>query len=311
MKVVVIGDIMLDEYIVGSTRRISPEAPVPIVEVSNIQATLGGASNTAANISALGGSSVLIGGIGEDKYGEGLCRLLRDANVEYEPIYLSNSTTRKTRVISNNQQIVRLDQEFKVDNEYDTGLDCIDKVYKSIKETDCIIFSDYAKGFLSKSVCSSIIGIAKENNTLVIVDTKPSNLHWYKGCSVVKPNWKEALEMTGMGNVDMSEESIKKVAKALKARVKCDVLITLGSKGLYYSFYGCRKKPIFMPTLAKDIYDVSGAGDTVIASFALCMSKGMGVNESLIFANKAASIAVGKRGTSVVYKGEVLKMENN
>ncbi|MDP3026924.1 MAG: bifunctional heptose 7-phosphate kinase/heptose 1-phosphate adenyltransferase [Nanoarchaeota archaeon] len=290
-KIAVVGDVILDNYIYGSVDRISPEAPVPIVKVEREICELGGSGNVAANISSLGGKVHLSGYIGIDNAADVLKQKLSEQGIDCNLFNILKQTTQKTRVIGNNHQITRIDRESceSISREFEEKL--AEEINK--EKPDIIIASDYAKGCLTGSLFSLI----KKHNegTRIIIDPKPRNKINYAGVYLITPNLKEAREITGL-------ENINEIGKKLQEIYCCNVLLTMGKEGMSL-FEG--KKIINLPTQAREVYDVSGAGDTVIAVIGLGLASGLSLEESAYLANTAAGIVVGKAGTASVLRSEL------
>lgn len=299
MRALVLGDIFLDEYLFGDCTRISPEAPVPILNIDHTKTklSLGGAGNTAANFASLGGDVVLFGRIGEDAGKHEIRRLCsRDG------IYLcevsQGVTTKKTRLVGQRQQLLRIDQE--VLEPFVKFSDCLPAFKHMLLTADVVILSDYAKGFLSEAFVWEILGECKVKETPVIVDTKPENIAWYVGVDFITPNLKEAQ---GMHN---GTRDIDELGEALSESIQTNVLMTLGPDGMAY--FGLDGYRIRVPTMAREVFDVAGAGDTAVAAFAYAIASKMPIKEAIEFANKAAGVVVGKQGTSTVTQEEIEKL---
>jgi D-beta-D-heptose 7-phosphate kinase/D-beta-D-heptose 1-phosphate adenosyltransferase len=296
-KIAVIGDLMLDRYIYGSVERISPEAPVPVVKQEREFFNLGGAANVAANISCLQGKAFLFGYTGDDKEREILIQKLSDNNIEPFLIRALKNTILKTRIGNSNQQIVRLDreQEIKVDKSLE------EKLIKQVFDInpDIIVASDYAKGTLSENLISILKNQKIDRKIKIIVDPKPKNKENYKNIYLVTPNLKESLEMAGIEN----KEKVYEAGEYLRDYFNSNILLTRGKDGM--TIFDKQGKIINFPTRARSVYDITGAGDTVVASMALALSCGLSLEESANLANHAAGIVVGKKGTSTVYREEL------
>lgn len=299
-RILVIGDCMLDTFIAGDVKRISPEAPVPVVNYKEETNHPGGAANVAYNIATLGGNVSLFGKIGDDTPGEMILRDLHTAGVGTDLLHRdkTSSTIQKTRILAGGQHIIRIDKETISSLPVTTEKELLKKVLPKIKTFSAIVFSDYAKGFLTKRIVSSITQEAKKCSLPVVVDAKPSNVHLFKDVTVIKPNHKELTAMTGQGNVT-------KGVLLLQKKVRGAVLVTLGSSGMYLRTQ--EGKELTIPTEAKEVFDVSGAGDTVCATLALALSTKMSLEGSAKLANTAAGIVVGKLGTATVTMEELLK----
>ncbi|PMQ01420.1 MAG: D-glycero-beta-D-manno-heptose-7-phosphate kinase [Dictyoglomus sp. NZ13-RE01] len=299
-RIGVIGDIMLDEYIMGKVTRISPEAPVPIVEMEQEFSVLGGAGNVANNIKSLGGEVILFGVIGNDEGGKKILNLLRERKIMEELIIDENRpTTTKTRIIALNQQVVRVDREKKESISQEIEEKIINSLENKIKNLDGIVISDYLKGVLTFNLTQKIIRLAKKEGKFIIVDPKGRDYSKYLGATLITPNEKEAQIATN------SDENfnIKEIAEKLFDIVKGDgVLITRGEKGMF--LYQAESQ-VFIPALASQVRDVTGAGDTVVATLALALSGGANLLEASILSNLSASITVRKLGTAVVTPEEL------
>ncbi|MEM2916068.1 MAG: D-glycero-beta-D-manno-heptose-7-phosphate kinase [Candidatus Woesearchaeota archaeon] len=297
--ILVLGDVMLDRYIWGRVSRISPEAPVPVVEVQNETYAPGGAANASNNIVSLGGKSVLIGLVGDDAHKEILIKELEQRGIASQLVLDSRPTTTKIRVMGQKQQLVRIDYEHKhpIDNEAGK------KILELLKETpsDAIIISDYAKGIITQQLYDSIIALAAELKIPVFVDAKPRRTISYAGATVVKTNHKEACELAGVE--EHNGEGIEDIGKKLVQELKSHVVITRGEKGV--SIFSRDGKITHVPTVAKQVFDVTGAGDTFLAAFALAYVCGASLEDSAMLANRAAGIKVGKIGTASVSAEEL------
>ena len=305
IKIAVIGDLMLDEYIMGKVDRISPEAPVPVVKVTEEKFVLGGAANVINNLAALGANVYCGGLVGKDKNAEKLinsfpknvdCNLI--LKVENRP------TIVKKRVIAGHQQLLRLDweEEFYINEDEENII--IKNLKNHIKELNAVILSDYNKGLLTKSLSQKIINLCRENNVIVTVDPKPKNISNFVGASSITPNKKEAYAAV---EANLSE-NIDIVGEKLKEKYNLDtVLVTRSEEGM--SLYD--KEIYNIPTYAKEVYDVTGAGDTVISVFTLAKAAGATWKEAAKIANAAGGIVVGKIGTSTVSEKELISTYNS
>ena len=289
LKIAVIGDMMLDCYFWGEVKRISPEAPVPVVEVGNEFYRFGGAANVALNILKLGGIPFPVGVIGYDNYGTIFKSLVTEANISDEGILIDEErpTTAKTRVIADDQHVVRIDKESK---EY-LGKKIQTKVFeyieKNIKDFDGIILQDYNKGVLTTSLIEKIIELANKNKVLITVDPKFNNFFHYKNVTVFKPNRKEAEDVLGM-KIRLDED-VTSAGKKLLERINAKyVLLTLGEDGIAVFEKG--NEPKKMATKARKVADVSGAGDTVISTLTMALAAGADILEASYLANYAGGI---------------------
>jgi D-beta-D-heptose 7-phosphate kinase/D-beta-D-heptose 1-phosphate adenosyltransferase len=305
-RVLVLGDAILDEYLLGTCSRISPEAPVPVLRVDSSRRVLGGAANTAANIVALGGHATLIAHVGTDEGGATLSRCAADAGVELLAVDHGLATLRKTRVVGQHQQIVRLDYE-----DIRSPVGAVEAEIKRLLDAcvgscDIVVISDYAKGFLSPSLAQSIIQRAHEAGLDVIVDPRPQNRECYAGCDYLTPNWRESRALLRWPDAEPTDDAAQSVARALASELGTNVVLTLGAHGM--SFCSRNGEQYFtLPTLAREVFDVSGAGDTVVAAFALARAAGADHSVAVELANRAASVVVGKFGTATVRPEEILQ----
>jgi rfaE bifunctional protein kinase chain/domain len=296
-KILVIGDLILDRYIWGKVNRISPEAPVPIVEVTDENFLLGGAANVAHNIAALGGHAALVGVAGNDRGGEILRKMLAEKGIECGGIFWSSRpTTVKARVIAHSQQMVRFDREERARVEGKVLKNLIDYLHGEIPKNDAVVISDYRKGVISSDLVREVLRKTRPKDIFVAVDPKVGHFHCYKNVSLVTPNVSEASIASGIEIRD--DKSLLRAGKTLLRKIPCEaVLITRGEQGM--SLFR-KDKVVHIPTVAKNVYDVTGAGDTVIATFTLAHAAGADMIESAVIANHAAGIVVGEVGTAVV-----------
>lgn len=311
-KILIIGDLILDRFIYGKVSRISPEAPVPVVDVVSESFLLGGAANVANNIIALGGKVSIAGIVGKDTAGRILKELFEERNINTEGIIEDKRpTTVKTRVIAHSQQVVRFDREDKKRLEGKSLANFTDYIKKAIKEHDAVIISDYKKGVVSSSLVKSVVKYAKPYDIFVAVDPKVGHFHFYKNVSIITPNIMEASQGSGVEIKD--EKSLLKAGKTLMNRLSCkSVLITRSEEGMSLFERDSSKgiKVTHIPTVAKKVFDVTGAGDTVIAAFTLSHTSGASLEEAAMIANHAAGIVVGEVGTAVVTPEALLKSLN-
>jgi rfaE bifunctional protein kinase chain/domain len=303
-KVVVIGDVMLDVYMKGSVARISPEAPIPVVEINEKDRKMpGGAANVACNITALGGKSAIIGVIGRDIAGRELVTQLKRHHVETKGMLAlaDRPTTEKTRVIAHTQQVVRIDREVKTALDDKQQTQVIRKAMDAIEDADGIIFEDYNKGLLTSKVIAKTVAFAKARKKIITVDPKFHNFFEFKGVTVMKPNMKEVTEALGTEAVGQTFETIGfKVMKRLGAK---SVVLTRSEHGM--TIFEAGLPPRTIPTVAREVYDVSGAGDTVIATLTLALAAGASLLQAATLANYAAGIEVEKLGVATVSAEEL------
>ncbi|MBZ0154992.1 MAG: D-glycero-beta-D-manno-heptose-7-phosphate kinase [Alphaproteobacteria bacterium] len=308
-KILIIGDLILDHYIFGKVQRISPEAPVPVVEVVNESFLLGGATNVASNIIALGGKASIAGIVGRDSLGKVLRELLEERAIAVDGIIEDHRpTTVKTRVIAHNQQVVRFDREDRKRLEGRNLAALLEYVKRAMQEHDAVIVSDYKKGIVSAALIKTLVKYAKPNNTFIAVDPKVGHFHFYKQVSLITPNLLEASQGSGVEIKD--GKSLLKAGRTLMNRLSCkSVLITRGEEGMSL-FERTAPREIsatHIPTVAKKVFDVTGAGDTVIATFALARTAGATLEDAAIISNHAAGIVVGEVGTAVATPEALLR----
>lgn len=302
-RILVIGDVMIDTYYSGDVKRISPEAPVPVFRKKEERRVLGGAANVAANLVAAGQNVSVMAVVGNDSNAETLKNIFWDNDINTDLIIsLDRKTTEKTRFLaSNNQQVLRLDVE---DTTPLSSSDCsimLEKLAKDIKKFDLVLLSDYLKGLLTYEFTQGILKFAKDNKVPVIIDVKDPKVEKYRDSYLLKPNKKELNDLTGMP-VD-NDEDIIAASEYLREKCNCNyVLTTCGARGMVLVGDG---NPYFVESVGKEVFDVSGAGDTTIAYLAACMVNGMSIRESVNIANYAAGIQVSKVGTSSVYWNEI------
>jgi D-beta-D-heptose 7-phosphate kinase/D-beta-D-heptose 1-phosphate adenosyltransferase len=300
-RVLVIGDVMLDEYLKGNVSRISPEAPVPILEVKSHDYTLGGAANAAANIKALGGAATLVGVQGSDENAKILGQRLRDHGIGDEVESDSaRPTSTKTRFVAQGQQIMRVDREntARVDGPLAEKLRA--RIDKAVASANAVVLSDYNKGVITPEIAQHAIRAARAAGVPVIVDPKKPSFACYAGATVITPNLHE-LEVAAPRH-DTFE--IEHAATSLLAHVGGSaILVTRSADGM--SLFRANEKPFHVPALAKEVYDVTGAGDTVVATVALALAAGAAIEPAIELASIAAAISVSKRGTSTVTAGEL------
>ncbi len=305
-KILVIGDIMLDVYQFGNCNRISPEAPVPVIEFQYEKKMLGGAGNVLKNLITLGVKSDIISIIGNDSAGDEIIKLLNELKVNTEFIHLDyeRKTSEKKRIISSGQQLLRLDTEDKFSISEETESKVINFVLNNIQNYDLLLFSDYSKGFLTKRICNEIISIAKSNNVKTIVDPKGSDYLKFYGAYLIKPNLKEAENFLSK-KIEINK-NIEVACLELKKMLNLEsVVITLAENGIALF----DREYWLLPTSPTQVFDVSGAGDTVLASIAVCLANEFSLYDACDFANRAASIVIKKMGTESTTIQEILNLE--
>ncbi len=304
-KVLVIGDIMADKYLWGEVERVSPEAPVQVVKINKETHYPGGAANLASNIVDMGGQAFLVGSIGNDSAAIELSLILKHKKIDASGVVVDEKkpTITKVRVIGQNQQLIRLDYEKVelINNSVEEKL--INNIKQYIEQVDIIGISDYAKGTLTPALVSIIINLAKKHKKQILVDTKSTKYELYKGVDLITPNFREASKMTGIKGQD--EKDIAAMGKKLSTELGSNVLITRASEGM--SLFTTDGKAIHVPTEAKEVFDVSGAGDTVVAALALALACGASFENAVLLSNQAAAIQVSKLATATVSKKELLR----
>ena len=308
----VVGDVMLDQFIWGRVSRISPEAPVPVVEFENESFMPGGAANVARNLTALGVWTEMFGIVGRDPAARQLKTLLAMDDVDCKGLlpHASRMTTRKVRVIAHKQQVARVDRENRGDLDSRATKRLLEAVEKSLRVADAVIVGDYGKGVVSQGLLDHLKHRCRERGIWLSLDPKPVHNLDLSGLSLITPNRKEAFELAGQTDDRLSPDPLKDaqlmyVANKLLTNLRpATLLITLGDHGMLLCQRG--QPPHHIPTVAQDVFDVSGAGDTVIASFTLAVAAGASPVEAAIFSNHAAGVVVGKIGTATVSPKELL-----
>lgn len=309
-KVLVVGDVMLDRYWWGLASRLSPEAPVPVVQLETVSNIPGGAANVAANISGLGAAVWLAGVTGSDQAGESLRDALTSVGILDEILIASETrqTTTKTRVLVHNQQIARIDDETRKTLSMSDELSLCGAVERLLEVVDVVIVSDYAKGCLTEAVLKVAIGGARAKGKPVIVDPKSKDLAKYNGATLLTPNLSEALNAAGLENAN--EERVGEAANLILGQTNIDsLLITLGEHGMKLFRRG--EADLHFPSMARQVFDVTGAGDTVAAILAVALATGAEIGSAIALANLAAGVAVEKVGTSTVSADELRSVIND
>lgn len=308
LRVVVVGDIMLDHYIFGDAERISPEAPVPIVNVHREHDTLGGAANVALNLRALGAHVGIVGTIGQDIFGDKLHTQFRNHNIDV-CAHLSETTDTivKTRVICRDQQLCRIDRE-RQKKAYAFPLSEKQRLETFLKNADAVIISDYAKGVVDQPMVDFLTTFAHKHHILLAVDPKPKNNVLYRGVDVLTPNKQEALQMSGQLDESCGLDAVCRAI--LQRYAPNNLVVTLGSEGMLMQ-RADDTSYTKVPTYAHEVYDVSGAGDTAIAALTLALSAQSSLEVAVHFANLAAGVAVTKLGTATVTPEEILNAHDH
>jgi D-glycero-beta-D-manno-heptose-7-phosphate kinase len=297
---------MLDEFIWGDVTRISPEAPVPVVNVRRESTRLGGAANVLANIAALGPAATVIGVVGKDSAAEKLREAMRAHSLAQAGDSLivdeQRPTTIKTRIIAHQQMVVRADREFRAHVNGQIEARIVDAVKGAIEGADALVISDYDKGVITPRVLSQVLPVAYQRIP-VLVDPKIRNFDSYRPATLVTPNHYEALRLTD--SEEDTDEGLKIAAQKIRARLSCDaIVITRGERGMMLAEGD--QDPIYVETAAREVFDVTGAGDTVIATLATALAAGASMKEAAVLANQAAGIVVAKLGTATASAGEVI-----
>lgn len=302
--ILVIGDLMVDRYVWGKVKRISPEAPVPVVEVSDENLLPGGAANVANNLISLGGKVFISGVIGKDEMGKRLMQKLELKGINTDGIIVNNdrTTTVKTRIIAHNQQVVRFDREVKSEINRSTLSSILSYVKDRLPDIKGIIISDYCKGVITKTLIRKLLEMI-DLKRFIAVDPKIGHFDYYKGVSLITPNINEASFGSGIEIND--EKTLVTAGKTLIEKLLCRaVLITRGEEGM--TLFEKGGKVTHIPTFAKEVYDVTGAGDTVIATLTLSHCAGASLRDAAIYANHAAGVVVGEVGTAVISRNDLI-----
>lgn len=310
MRVLVVGDFMLDKYVWGTVNRVSPEAPVPVVSIDREEFRPGGAGNVAANVSALGGIPLVVGVRGCDPEGEILLEVLRERGAVVEGLMETHGrcTTVKCRVIAQSHHLVRMDREVTdpLSPREEDGV--LARVQESLAQADAVILEDYNKGVLTPRVISTVVGWARQRGVVVAVDPKLENFMAYKHVTLLKPNQQEVERVLGVGR--LSEDLLVKLCSALRRRMRAKLLlVTRGERGM--ALFGPGSSVTLLGSKAREVYDVSGAGDTVVSVMAMALAAGARPWEAAYLANAAAGICVSKVGTQPVNAEELLRDVHN
>jgi len=311
VNVLVVGDLMLDRYVFGSVNRISPEAPVPVVHVTREESRPGGASNVALNIGALGGTSMVAGVIGTDAAGEDLMRTLVDAGIRMDGVVQAASaqTTLKTRVVADRQQVVRVDREMPP-TRFAEGVDTLcQRLPALVAAADAVVIEDYGKGVICQRVVDAVLAAAQTSGVRVGFDPKDNHRLSLPWLTLATPNYREACLAAGLPEMPLDDpaggETLREAGRILSARWGTELLIiTLGPHGMYLLPRSGEAR--VLPTVAREVFDVSGAGDTVIATALTALAAGATHAEAAELANHAAGVVVGKLGTAVCSPAELV-----
>jgi D-beta-D-heptose 7-phosphate kinase/D-beta-D-heptose 1-phosphate adenosyltransferase len=307
LRVLVIGDVMLDRYIIGEVSRISPEAPVPVLAVREERSVAGGAANVALNLRSLGANVEAIGWFGQDERGDELVEILGNQEIQVDQSFRFPSvpTISKARVTASNQQICRVDRESSID-QYHPDLSIVgDLISEKASQTDAVIVSDYGKGF----VTNQLLALVRAHASFLAVDPKPSRLLDYSKPDLLTPNRLEALELAGLSRETRDPFPQEEVVTQIFNKFSPSLLaVTLGGEGMLLAKQG--KVECTIPTAAREVFDVSGAGDTVIASLSMALVAGQSFEQAAGFANLAAGVVVGKVGTANVSPEEIIALSS-
>ena len=312
-RILVVGDVMLDHFVWGNVRRISPEAPVPVVEVVRETLFPGGAANVARNLSPFTRHSFIMGRVGRDNEAQSLCGLLNGEGVSTDTLIVNSTlpTISKTRIAARQQQIVRVDREVLKQLDAEELAEVEKLVREKIDDLDAIIIEDYGKGFVTQALVELLVRLATESGKLLTVDPSPRNPLDWRGASLVKPNRLEAFAAAGLDDRhapgDPTQDSqLLEVGKRLLAKWQVPhVLVTLGEQGMMIFSASSPAAPHHIPTRAREVYDVSGAGDTAIALLTLALASGLSLIDAAEVANHASGIVVGKLGTATLTPDEL------
>ncbi|MCX6354398.1 MAG: D-glycero-beta-D-manno-heptose-7-phosphate kinase [Candidatus Aureabacteria bacterium] len=306
VNILVVGDLMLDRFVWGSVNRISPEAPVPVVEVTSESDVPGGAANVVNNIRSLGGRAYVCGIIGKDTIGEILLQKLNHEKIDLGGVIVDphRTTTLKTRIIAHSQQMVRVDKESTAEIPRKEIERIISYVESIVHNLGAIIIEDYGKGLVTQRLVAGLVRLSREHDTILAVDPKRGNIINYRGITLMTPNRAEALWLAGEGKRNTA--TLEEVGERLLRRLACRaVLITLGEQGM--CLFQRSRKLLSIPTTAREVYDVSGAGDTVISTFTLALAAGASMAAAAVISNYAAGVVVGKVGTATANQKEIVE----
>jgi rfaE bifunctional protein kinase chain/domain len=303
-RVLVIGDVMLDQFLWGHVARISPEAPVPVVEIASESFHLGGAANVAGNLRALGGAAVVAGIVGDDDAGARVRSALAAAGIEDAlSVAADRPTTLKTRIIAHHQQVVRADREASGDVPKGVEDALLDRVRATLASCGAVIVSDYQKGVITPALVKTVVGLARRRGLSVLVDPKVAHFPMYRRVALVTPNQTEAEQATGIRI--RTQADLVAAGDRILRRLRCDAaLITRGEQGM--ALFEPGQPLLQIPTAAREVFDVTGAGDTVIATIGLACCARAHLHEAARLANFAAGVVVGKVGTATASPDEVL-----
>jgi D-beta-D-heptose 7-phosphate kinase/D-beta-D-heptose 1-phosphate adenosyltransferase len=304
-RILVVGDLILDEYLIGEVRRISPEAPVPVVEITHRAHIPGGAANVAANIAGLGGEPVLLGVVGRDENASCLEAVLKSNHIGTDALITAfdRPTTTKTRIVSGHQQIVRIDREVKRAISGALAEEILSIFSTALKSVDACVLSDYAKGLLTPSICQQMISRAKTQGKLLVADPKGTDFSKYAGCGIITPNLRET-ELAANTSIQ-NDADLSVAADRLHTTLGDDsaLLVTRGADGM--TLFRRGRSTMHVAALAQEVFDVTGAGDTVVSTLTLALGSGASLENAIQLSNLAASLVVRKTGTATVSTEEL------
>lgn len=308
-KIYIIGDVMLDRYLLGDVTRISPEAPVQVFDIRNSEYRLGGAANVSYNVRTLGADPFIIGVIGEDNEGRLLIEAMNELNIDTSGLIKENGrpTTCKTRVISDSHHLLRIDSESKNDISKETGKNIMSLLEKNMKDIGIIILQDYNKGVLTKDLIKKITSFAAENKIRILVDPKFENFFEFQNAYLFKPNRKELED--ALGKKIKNQEDIDAFVTELMKKLNCEnIILTLGEQGMMIiENHNGELKKEKIPTKARKVADVSGAGDTVISTIAVCLAGGASLRDAAVISNYAAGLVVEEVGIVPIFKDNLIE----
>ena len=303
--VVVVGDVMLDEYVRGDVARISPEAPVPVVDLTERQLMPGGAANTAANIVSLGAKATIVGVVGADAPADQLRVAMRERGIATDALVTAEErpTTHKLRIVARTQQIVRVDVESRDKLSAASDAKLVAQITVSAADAHALVISDYAKGVVTDAVIKACIAAAKVRGIPVIVDPKARDFSKYAGATIITPNVLELEVAAGVSTHNRDADIVEAGTALLKTVGGSSILVTRGAAGMTLLSPG--REPVHLPTVARSVFDVTGAGDTVVGTLTLALAANVPMQHALVLASHAASIAVGRPGTVAVTTSEL------
>ncbi len=303
-RILVLGDLILDHYVWGKVHRVSPEAPVPVVHVDSESYRMGGAANVYHNIMTLGGQAELCGVVGADQVGKQFLADIRRSSSGSSGVFIdaSRPTIKKTRVVAHNQQIVRFDVEQRHDISSQLAHKILRHVASRLPDLSCLVVSDYAKGTITGELMKAIQNLADENDVPIVVDPKVEHMAYYEGVTVITPNHLEAKQAAGF--LPTQDVPIEHIGLSLQQRLRCQaVVVTRGEEGM--SIFERNGQSWTIPAVARQVYDVTGAGDTVVSTLALAISAKASLPDAAMLANQAAGIVVGMVGTATVTRAQL------